>query len=155
MNERHRKAFSSLQSCLTDSSWINLIHLIQLILHKIGKTRLKELFRDQCATRKVIPSLCTTLAHVCCLIVTAMILVWCVKWRYVIVVDDWNIVPIGDPRRGGRGGAKDVCSLSVKFSSILCSFLKNLWLINKVGAPTLRVGAPPQRLANPSLHCFH
>ena len=28
---RHRKAFSNLQSCLTDSSWIHLILLIQLI----------------------------------------------------------------------------------------------------------------------------
>ena len=32
-----RKTFSNLQSCLTDSSWIHLILLIQLIQYKIGK----------------------------------------------------------------------------------------------------------------------
>ena len=31
VSERHRKAFSTLQSCMTDSSWIHLILLIQLI----------------------------------------------------------------------------------------------------------------------------
>ena len=36
-----KKAFNTLQSCLTDSSSIHLILLIQLILYKIGKTRLK------------------------------------------------------------------------------------------------------------------
>ena len=41
LSERHRKAFSSLQSCLTDSSWINLIHLIQLIQYKVGNTRIR------------------------------------------------------------------------------------------------------------------
>ena len=35
-----KKSFHYLQSCLTDSSWINLIDLIQIIWHKIGKTRL-------------------------------------------------------------------------------------------------------------------
>ena len=34
------KAFSDLQSCLTDSSWIHLILLIKLFQYKIGKTRL-------------------------------------------------------------------------------------------------------------------
>ena len=34
---RHRKAFSNLQSCMTDSSWIYLILLIQQIEYKIGK----------------------------------------------------------------------------------------------------------------------
>ena len=37
VSETHRNAFSSLQSCSTDSSWINLI---QLTWHKIGKTRM-------------------------------------------------------------------------------------------------------------------
>ena len=36
---RHRKTFSNLQSCLTNSSRILLILLIQLIQYKIGKTR--------------------------------------------------------------------------------------------------------------------
>ena len=31
VSERHRKACNRLQSCLTGSSWIHLIHLIQLI----------------------------------------------------------------------------------------------------------------------------
>ena len=34
---RHRRAFSNLQSCLTDSSWIHLFLLIQLIYYKIKK----------------------------------------------------------------------------------------------------------------------
>ena len=34
MSGRHRKAFSNLQSCLTDSSWIHLILLIKLIQYK-------------------------------------------------------------------------------------------------------------------------
>ena len=41
---RHRKAFSNLQLCMTDSSWIHLILLIKLIQYKIGKTRLFWLF---------------------------------------------------------------------------------------------------------------
>ena len=39
VGRRHRKAFSSLQSCLTGSSWIGLIWRIQ---HKIGKSRMLE-----------------------------------------------------------------------------------------------------------------
>ena len=38
---RHKKAFNSLQTCLTSSSSIKLIHLIKRILYKIEKTRLK------------------------------------------------------------------------------------------------------------------
>ena len=37
---RHRKAFSSLQWCLTDSSWIHMFLLIELFQYKIGKTRM-------------------------------------------------------------------------------------------------------------------
>ena len=40
LRERHRKTFSRLYSCLTDSSWIHLILLIKLIQYKIGKRRL-------------------------------------------------------------------------------------------------------------------
>ena len=39
----HRKAFSKLQSCLTDSSWIHPILLIKLIQYKIGKTWLSTM----------------------------------------------------------------------------------------------------------------
>ena len=39
----HRKTFSRLQSCFTNSSWIHLI--IKLIQYKIGKTHLFLLFR--------------------------------------------------------------------------------------------------------------
>ena len=41
MSGRHRKAFSNLQSCLTDSSSILLILLINLIQYKFEKARVK------------------------------------------------------------------------------------------------------------------
>ena len=40
LSGRHRKSFSTLQSCLTDSRWIILILLIKLIHYKIWKTRM-------------------------------------------------------------------------------------------------------------------
>ena len=46
----HKKAFTNLQSCLTDSSWIHLILLITLIQFTIGKTRL-EFFTTSVSTR--------------------------------------------------------------------------------------------------------
>ena len=39
VSDRHKKAFIILQSWSTDSSWIQLIHLIQWIWYKIDKNR--------------------------------------------------------------------------------------------------------------------
>ena len=46
VSERHRKAFTILQSWLTDSNWIQLIQLIKWIWYKIEKTRLTEFSAD-------------------------------------------------------------------------------------------------------------
>ena len=45
MSGRHRKAFSNLQSCLTDSSSILLILLINLIQYKFEKSTSKGEYR--------------------------------------------------------------------------------------------------------------